>query len=162
MLIIIIVSVMLMQFIAGGIIQGFDKFGTPAVVYDHTTNQIQEINIISYLAIQALGKLPIYIALMTLAFALSTIFTNTALAITIALLGYMGAPFVNQIALMYKLDWIRYFITPNWDFTQYFFGGLPTFEGITPIFSVVIVLMYMLAMLIPTFVVFKKKNIKNI
>ena len=162
MLIIIIVSIMLMQFVAGGIIQGFDKFGTPAVVYDHTTNQIQEINIISYLVMQALGKLPIYIALMTLAFALSTIFTNTALAITIALLGYMGAPFVNAIGLQFNLDWIRYFITPNWDFTQYFFGGLPAFEGITPIFSIVIVLIYMLVMLIPTFVVFKKKNIKNI
>ncbi len=162
MLIIIIVAVMLMQFVAGGIIQGFDKFGTPAVVYDHTTNQIQEINLISYLVMQALGKLPIYIALMTLAFALSTIFTNTALAITIALLGYMGAPFVNAIGLQFNLDWIRYFITPNWDFTQYFFGGLPSFEGITPIFSIVIVLMYMLVMLIPTFMVFKKKNIKNI
>ena len=162
MLIIIIVTVMLMQFVAGGIIQGFDKFGTPAVVYDHTTNQIQEINLISYLVMQALGKLPIYIALMTLAFALSTIFTNTALAITIALLGYMGAPFVNAIGLQFNLDWIRYFITPNWDFTQYFFGGLPSFEGITPIFSIVIVLIYMLVMLIPTFVVFKKKNIKNI
>ena len=111
---------------------------------------------------QALGKLGIYIPLMTLAFALSTIFTNSALAITIALLGYMGAPFVTQIGLVFDLDWIRYFITPNWDFTQFFFGNLPAYEGLTPIFSIAIVAIYMIIMLIPTFVIFKKKNIKNI
>lgn len=162
MLIIIIVSILLMQFIVGGIVQGFDQFNTPAVVYDHTTNEVQEISIISYLAMQALGKLPIYIALMTLAFALSTIFSNTALAIAITLLGYMGAPFVTMIGLEFNLDWIRYFITPNWDFTQFFFGSLPAYEGLMPIFSAVIVAIYMIIMLIPTFVIFKKKNIKNI
>lgn len=162
MLVIIIVLVLLMQFIAGGIIQGFDQFSTPAVVYNHTTNEVQEVNIISYLAMQALGKLGIYIPLMTLAFALSTIFTNSALAITIALLGYMGAPFVTQIGLVFNLDWLRYFITPNWDFTQFFFGNLPAYEGLTPIFSIAIVAIYMIIMLIPTFVIFKKKNIKNI
>ena len=162
MLIVIIILVLLMQFIVGGVVQGFDQFGTPAVVYNHETNQLQEISIVSYLAMQALGKLPIYIALMTLAFALSTIFTNTALAITIALLGYMGAPFVTAIGLQFNLDWIRYFITPNWDFTQFFFGNLPAYEGLTPIFSAIIVVIYMIIMLIPTFVIFKKKNIKNI
>ena len=162
MLIIIIVLVLLMQFIVGGIVQGFDLFNTPAVVYNHETNQIEEIGIVSYLAMQTLGKLPIYIALMTLAFALSTIFTNTALAITIALLGYMGAPFVTMIGLQFNLDWMRYFITPNWDFTQFFFGNLPDYAGLTPIFSGIIVAIYMIIMLIPTFVIFKKKNIKNI
>ena len=162
MLLIIIVSVLLMQFIVGGIVQGFDTFDTPAVVYDHTTNQLGEMNIVAYLVMQILGKLPTYILLMTLAFALSTIFANSALAITITLLGYMGAPFVNVIAQAYSLDWIKFFVTPNWDLTQYFFGGLPEFQGLTPIFSIGIIIIYMLIMLIPTFIIFKKKNIKNI
>ena len=162
MLFIIIVTVLLMQFVVGGIIQGFDTFATPAVVYDHTTNQIGEMNIAVYLIMQILGKLPIYVLLMTLAFAFSTIFANSALAITITLLGYMGAPFVNALAQAYNLDWIRFFVTPNWDLTQYFFGGLPEFQGTTPIFSIGIIIIYMLIMLIPTFIIFKKKNIKNI
>jgi len=162
MLIIIIISILLMQLVVGGIVQGFDTFDTPAIVYDHTTDQIGEMNIIAYLIMQILGKLPIYILLMTLAFAFSTIFANSALAITITLLGYMGAPFVNTIAQAYNLDWIKFFVTPNWDLTQYFFGGLPEFQGLTPIFSIGIIIVYMLIMLIPTFVFFKKKNIKNI
>ena len=162
MLFIIIISVLLMQFVVGGMVQGFDTFDTPAVVYDHTTNQIGKMNIVAYLGMQILGKLPIYVLLMTLAFAFSTIFANSALAITITLLGYMGAPFVNALAQAYNLDWIKFFVTPNWDLTQYFFGGLPEFQGLTPIFSIGIIIIYMLIMLIPTFVIFQKKNIKNI
>ena len=41
MLMIVILSVMLMQFVVGGVIQGFDSFGEPTIVYDHTTNQLQ-------------------------------------------------------------------------------------------------------------------------
>lgn len=161
-LMIVIIMMIAMQFIAGGIIQGFDSFKTPAVVYDHNSNQLQEIGIASYLGMQALGKLPIYILLMTLAFAISTIFTNSALSITIGLLGYMGSPFINELGLVLKLNWLKFFVTPNWDLTQYLFGNLPRFQGLTPIFSISIIMVYMLIMLIPTFILFKKKNIKNI
>ncbi len=162
MLIIIIILVMLMQFVVGGIVQGFDSFGTPAVIYNHTTNQIEEISIIKYLCMQAVGKMPIYILLMTLAFAFSTLFTNSALAIAISLLGSMGAPMINMLAQEFNLTWIKFFVTPNWDLTQYFFGGLPEFMGLTLGFSIVIILIYMVIMLVPSYVVFKKRNIKNI
>ena len=111
---------------------------------------------------QTLGKLPMYILLMTLAFALSTLFTNSALAITIGVLGYMGGPIVNQLAEVYKLQWIKYFVTPNWDLRQYLYGGIPKFDGITLTFSIAIIICYMIIMLVPTYMVFKKRNIKNI
>lgn len=162
LLVIMMLAVLSMQFVVGGLVQGFESFHTPAVVYDHTTNQLQEINIVSYLGMQAIGKMPIYMLLMTLAFCISTIFTNSALAITIGLLGYMGSSFINQIGLVLKLWWLKFFVTPNWDLTQYLFGGLPKFEGLTIGFSIAIIIAYMLIMLIPTFILFKKKNIKNI
>ncbi len=162
MLLIVIIIVMLMQFVVGGIAYGFDSFGTPVVAYNHNTNTLEEIGIIKYLAMETVGKLPMYILLMTLAFAFSTIFTNSALAITIALLGSMGAPMINMLAQQFKLEWIKFFVTPNWDLTQYFFGKLPTFKGLTLGFSIAIIVIYMLIMLITSFVVFKKKNIKNI
>lgn len=161
-LVIVMLLVIAMQFVVGGIAQGFDSYTAPAVVYNHNTNELQEVNMLVYLAMQALGKMPIYILLMTLAFSVSTIFSNSALAITIGLLGYMGSPFVNQLGIVFKLNWLKFFVTPNWDLTQYFFGGLPTFQGLTPIFSGIIIVLYMLIMLIPTFIIFKKKNIKNI
>ncbi len=43
--------------------------------------------------------MPIYILLGTLAFALSTIFNNTPVAITITLMGYIASSIINQFAL---------------------------------------------------------------
>ena len=160
--IIVIILVILMQFVVGGLIQGFDSFKNPTIIYDHTINNVKQINTIQYLAMQALGKAPMYILLMTLAFAFSTIFTNSTLAITISLLGYMGSSVINVLALNLKLDWIKYFVTPNWNLTEYFWGGIPTFEGITLPFSIAIIVIYMVIMLVPTFIIFQKKNIKNI
>ena len=161
-LLIVIIIVMLMQFLVGGIVQGFELFKTPAVVYNHNIGQIQEISIPNYLLMQTLGKLPMYILLMTLAFALSTLFTNSALAITIGVLGYIGGPLVNQLAIAYNLKWIKYFVTPNWDLRQYLYGGVPQFEGINFAFSIAIIICYMIIMLVPTYMVFKRRNIKNI
>ena len=160
--IIVIILVILMQFVVGGLIQGFDSFKNPTIIYDHTINNVKQINTIQYLAMQALGKAPMYILLMTLAFAFSTIFTNSALAITISLLGYMGSSVINMLALNLKLNWIKYFVTPNWNLTEYFWGGIPTFEGITLPFSIAIIVIYMVIMLVPTFIIFQKRNIKNI
>lgn len=160
--VIVIILVILMQLVVGGIIQGFDSYKNPTIIYDHTINNVKQINTVQYLAMQALGKAPMYILLMTLAFAFSTIFTNSALAITISLLGYMGSSVINMLALNLKLNWIKYFVTPNWNLTEYFWGRIPTFEGITLPFSIAIIVIYMAIMLIPTFVIFQKKNIKNI
>ena len=151
-----------MELIVGGLIFGFDSLQVPVVVYNFNTNMIQEVNIFAYLGAQIIMQLPIVILLATLSFALSTIFTNSPVAIALPLLGYMGAAVINQLAIQYNIGFLRYFVTLNWDFTQYLYGGMPLMEGLTPEFSVVICLLYFLIMLIPTFVIFKKKNIKNI
>lgn len=162
MLLIVILLVMGMQFVVGGIITGFDKYQTPAVVYNYNTHQIQEMSLISYLAQLTVAKLPIYILLMTLAFALSTLFNHTALSITIALLGYMGSSIINMLAIQFKLQFLKFFVTPNWDLSQYLFGNIPQFQYISLSLSIGVCIAYFIIMLIPTYMVFKKKNIKNI
>ena len=158
----VIVSTILMQILVGGILFGFESLFEPVVVYNLSTNAIQEINILAYLGIQTLTQLPIIILLATLAFAISTIFSNSALAITVSLLGYMGASIINQLAIAYNLTFMKYFVTMNWDLSQYLFGGLPYMEGMNLITSIIICVVYLLIMLIPTFIIFKKRNIKNI
>ena len=123
---------------------------------------LQEINVFSYLGIQIFTQLPSIILLATLSFALSTIFTNSPVAIALPLLGYMGVAVINQIAIQYNIGLLRYFVTLNWDFSQYLYGKMPLMEGLTPGFSGIICIIYFLIMIIPTFVIFKKKNIKNI
>ncbi len=158
----VIVSTILIQILVGGILFGFESLFEPVVVYNLSTNAIQEINIFAYLGIQTLTQLPIIILLATLAFAISTIFSNSALAITVSLLGYMGASIINQLAIAYNLTFMKYFVTMNWDLSQYLFGGLPYMEGMNLITSIIICVVYLLIMLIPTFIIFKKRNIKNI
>lgn len=165
MLIIIVfsfVAVIAMELIIGGIVFGYDSLAIPVVHYDFTNNVLVEMNIFSYLGIQILTQLPIVILLATLAFALSTIFTNSAVAIALPLLGFMGAQVINMLVIQYNVHFMKYFVTLNWDFSAYLFGKLPTVEGLTAIFSSIICIIYFLIMIIPTFIIFKKKNIKNI
>ena len=162
MIIFVVLIMGIMQLFVGGVIFGFDSLSAPVVEYNFNTNSLQEINVLVYFLIQFLAQLPIFILLATLAFALGTIFTNSALAITISLLGYIAANIINQLAMSYNIKFLEYFVTMNWDLSQYLFGNLPNMEGMTMSFSIITCIVYFLIMVIPTWIIFKKKNIKNI
>lgn len=150
------------QSIVGGFVFGFDSMTLPIIEYSFETNQIITMNMVAYLGIMFLCKLPIYILITTLAFALSTLTTNSPLAIAVPLLGYMGSNMINMLGQELKLKWITLFVTPNWDLSQYLFGGLPIFENMNLWFSILVCAIYFIIMLIPTFLVFRKRNIKNV
>ncbi len=116
MTVFIISITILMQVLIGGILFGFDSLSLPVIEYNFNTNSIQSINVFVYLGIQTLAQLPMIILLSTLAFAISTIFSNSALAIIISLLGYMANSVINQLAIMYNLGFMKYFVTMNWDY----------------------------------------------
>lgn len=158
----VMISIVLMQLIVGGIVTGFEQYQTPAVVYDYNSHQVCELSIPHYLFLVGLAKLPIFFLLMVLAFAISTILNNTALSVAIPLLGYMGSGMINLIATHLKAVPFQFWITLNWDLSQYLFGKLPEFEYIHFSFSLIIILVYFTMMIIPTYLVFQKKNIKNI
>lgn len=162
MIIFIIVVTLVMQILIGGVIFGFDSLSEPVVAYNFNTNTMEEMNIFANLGVQTLTQLPMIILLATLAFAISTLFTNSTLAITISLLGYMAASIINQLAIGYDLQFMKYFVTMNWDLSIYANGALPYMEGMSMTMSIIICVIYFLIMMIPTFMVFKKRNIKNI
>lgn len=158
-----IIFVALMQTVVGGIVYGFDSYKNPTVLYNYATNSLNVVSMTGTLAIMAVAILPKLILLMTLAFTLSTVITNTPVAIAIPLLGSMVESIINQLAIMYeKANFLKYFVTPNWDFSQYFYGALPQMKGITLGFSVCICLAYFIVMMALSIWNFKKKNIKNI
>lgn len=157
-----LVAVVGMELIVGGIIFGLDSLSVPVLKYNFNTNVLESMNIFAYLGINVVAKLPIIILLATLAFAFSTLFTNSAVAIALPLLGYMGSEIINLLVVQYNVTFMKYFVTPNWDFSQYLFGNLPLMEGMTALFSGIVCLVYFLIMVVTTFIVFKKKNIKNI
>lgn len=157
-----LIAVIGMELIVGGIMFGFESLSIPILEYNFNTNSLETINVFAYLFTSILTKLPIIILLAILSFAFSTIFTNSAVAIALPLLGYMGSEVINLLATKFNVQFLKFFVTLNWDFGQYLFGQLPLMEGLTPQFSSIICIVYILVMIIPTFIIFKKKNIKNI
>ena len=155
-------TILLLQFIIGGIVYGFGTYMMNVVQFDFTTNSIVTLNIFAYLGLIFICKLPIFILIGTLAFALSTLFLNSPLAVALPILGYMGSDMINMIAISYKWDWVKYFVTPNWDLSQYLFGGTPMLSGISVEFSITICAIYFVIMLVASIVSFKKRNIKNV
>lgn len=162
MIVFSILAVVIMELLVGGIIFGYDSLSVPILAYNFETQSLESMSIFSYLGIEIMTQLPKLALLATLAFACSTLFTNSAVAIAIPLLGYMSADMINMLVIQFKVQFMKFFVSLNWNFEEYLFGNLPKMEGMTLEFSVVICMLYFVAMLIPTFIAFKKKNIKNI
>ena len=80
----------------------------------------------------------------------------------IALISYIASEIINSFVFYYNVKWLKYFVTVNWDFSQYLYGKLPLIEGMNIMFSIGICLFYFIIMIVPTFIIFNKKNIKNI
>ena len=162
MIVFSIAAVVGMELIVGGIIFGFESLSIPIVEYNFATESLETMSIFAYLGIEIITQLPKLILLATLAFACSTLFTNSAVAIAIPLLGYMSADMINMLVVQFKVEFMKFFVSLNWNFEEYLFGNLPQMEGLTFNFSAIICMIYFVVMIIPTFIAFKKKNIKNI
>ena len=57
---------------------------------------------------------------------------------------------------------LKYLLTLNWNFSQYAFGAIPAFKYINLKFSIFVYLAYFIILLLIAFIVFKKRDIKNI
>ncbi len=159
-LVISLISVVVIQTVVGGIVYGFESYGNQVVMYNYTSNSIELVGALQYLVMSALSILPQYLLLMTLAFAISTVLTNTPMAIAVPLLGIIGAEMINM--LVEKARFLLYFVTPHWDLGMYAFGKLPTYEGVTLGFSISICVIYFAFMLWISILTFKNRDIKNI
>ena len=93
---------------------------------------------------------------------IGTIFANTAVAIVVSFLVYFLSSIINSLSMQFQVKWLKFIPTLNWDLTQYAYGSLPTIEGMTLIFSIIICAITILAMLVATFENFSRKNIKNV
>lgn len=161
-MLVIIIFVYLVQFIVGGLFYGFSSLSTGVIVYNYNLNTVKTVSIFTSIITDILCRLPIYILLLTLTFGISTIINNSGVSMAISLVFYIASEIINSFAFYYNVKWLKYFVTVNWDFSQYLYGKLPQIEGMNIMFSVGICLFYFVVMIVPTFIVFNRKNIKNI
>ena len=151
----------IMQLVVGSIFFGISSISISFVTYNIATESIVTMNVFKYFIILTTTIIPRILLLGTLAFAISTVIGNTAAAIAITFCGYVGEVIVNTIAMRYHVEFLDYFVTTNWRFEQLLFGGRNQFN-LSLTHGIIICSIYFLLMVIVSFIVFKKKDIKNI
>lgn len=162
MIIFAILSAFIMQLIVGGIFFGFSSLNIPVVIYNFVQNKVMHINLFKYIFDNVLAVLPEFILLATLAFAISTITNVSTLGVALPIVGVGAADIINLIAINRNIIPLKYFVTLNWNFTNYLYGGVNSFPTLSIPFSILICTIYFLIMIITAFIVFNKRNIKNI
>lgn len=162
MIIFAILSAFIMQLIIGGIFFGFSSLNIPVIIYNFVQNKVMHINLFKYIFDNVLAVLPEFILLATLAFAISTITNVSTLGVALPIVGVGAADIINLIAINRNIIPLKYFVTLNWNFTNYLYGGVNSFPTLSIPFSILICAIYFLIMIITAFIVFNKRNIKNI
>lgn len=162
MIIFAILSAFIMQLIIGGIFFGFSSLNIPVIIYNFVQNKVMHINLFKYIFDNVLAVLPEFILLATLAFAISTITNVSTLGVALPIVGVGAADIINLIAINRNIILLKYFVTLNWNFTNYLYGGVNSFPTLSIPFSILICTIYFLIMIITAFIVFNKRNIKNI
>lgn len=161
MLLLFIIVTYFMDFIIGGCFLGFSSITNHVVTYNFSTNTLEIMGLFKYILIKTIAILPEIILLITLAFAVSTIIGNTAFAIVITFAGFIASSIINMFAVYYKIEILKYFVTTNWNFNEYLFGATSQY-GTSFTHAVIVCIIYFLIMVITSFIVFKRKNIKNV
>lgn len=150
------------QLIVGALFFGANSITNPIISYSDINDKITVMNVFIYSFKLFISLLPTFLLLTTLAFAASTIFNNTALAIVISFAGFIGSDIVAGLLSGFKKWWIKYVYCFNWNFTPYIFNNKPDMKGLSLGFSIVVCLVYLAILLIPSFIVFKNRDIKNV
>ena len=133
---------------------------TPVTLYNYNTDTLMVMGIGKYLIIQFLAKLPMFISIATISFAISTLFNNQVIAAIAPICLYIAnllviRPTEENIAITRNL------LTTNWDLSEVYFGKLAQVPSLSLEFCLVICIFYILIFLIPSFLYFCTSDIKN-
>lgn len=161
----IVVSILLLivfQLCIGGIIFKFNSLKTPIVIYNFNTSSLIQYSVFKYMLIRILFKIPLLLVLIGLSMFLGVLTSSVLISITLPLMIYMFNPTLIYLTKQYNLYFMKYLVNLNWNLENYLFGKLPDLPFINFKFSLIIVVTYLILLLIITFIVFRKKNIKNI
>lgn len=159
---IITLIIILFELLVGGFVFGFSSLSIPVVFYNTTKMELMIMPICKFILLSFIGILPEIILLLTLAFTLSVLIPSAAFALMVTISGWIGSSLINSLAVVYNLKFLRYFVTLNWNYNDYLFGNSLQFKYVNFPFSIIICIIYETIMLVVAFIVFRKKNVKNI
>lgn len=156
----LILITFLMQLLIGGIMLSFRSLRIPFVYYDFNLNHIVTMNIFRYFLIITLYKMPMFIILNTVLLFLN-VFTNNKVITTILVIVLYASNTIS-IALSNNFNALMYYIGTHFDLSIYRFGMIINNTDLNLLLSIFVVFIYFIVLIVPTFVIFSKKDIKNI
>ncbi len=165
MIIVMVLSIIylyLTQLLIGGFYLGFSSLQEKVVIYNFQLSTIMCYNIFGYTFLRILLKLPMLILLSTLSFLISIITSNNILSLTISLIVYIFSASIKSLAINYNLKIMKYLLTMNWNINEYLFGRLSEYKYLNLTTSIIICIIYYIFLLVLSFIIFNKKDIKNI
>ncbi|MDM5210820.1 DUF2705 family protein [Peribacillus sp. NJ4] len=107
--------------------------------------------------------IPGFLVITTIAFMLSTLFKNQALAVGISIFILFASSTLNMVIQSFigKYEWLKFVLFPHLDLRGYISGTIEMFDGATLGFSMGVLGIYYLIFLALTFFFFQKKDITN-
>lgn len=157
----LLVFMLASELIIGGIILGFNSLNIPVLIFNSSTHTLLTINIFVYLIKSIIAVLPMYLILALVCFLLSTVTASTSAAITITFLFYLAGNIVNNLAMVYNIPLLKFFVSLHWDFS-YLVNYTTNPYKMATWTSVLVLILYSVVMLCIAFVYFNKKDVKNI
>ena len=145
-------------FLACGIAKGFGTYLSPVVIYDFSIETIREMNLLTYLIINSLSFIPVFLILLALTVFLGVFIKNEAMTVGIPVVVYVVSLFLNYSA---TLKIMKYFPTLCWNLNQFLWGGLPIYQELTFGTSLVVSILTIIIITWGSLSVFKTRDIKN-
>ena len=153
-LIIILVVLILVtfQYVLGGLLFGFESYSLDAIRYNTISQDIETMNLVKYILLLFTTKMFMYVILSSFSLLFGIITNNMALNILISL----GAYFLSTFEIL-KNNITNYIFIYNWDISKYLFTDSTMLWQ-----SIIISSISLLIFLLLIFIIFNKKDVRNI
>lgn len=142
----------IMEILIGGLMLGFNSIKVPVIIYDTIHNSLKTYNIFSYLGLNLLSTLPIYLVLGFASIMLSTFTLSTSASSTITFLIYLVGNIIANLALTFNFKIFKAFVSLHWDFSYLVNLNSNPYQ-IKPIISLGVVLVYLIVICFTTTII---------
>ncbi len=145
-------------FVACGIAKGFGSYFSPVVVYDFSIQSIREMGVFSYLLINTISFIPLFLILLSLTMFIGVFIKSEALTVGVPIVVYVISLFLNYSS---TLKIMKYFPTLCWNLNEFLWGRLPTYSELTFKSSLVVCILTIIIVTLGSLSVFRSRDIKN-
>lgn len=157
-----ILILIIMQLLIGFILSSLSTINVPVIIYNLSNNKIESYNIFTYLMVMIISKIPMFILISSFIILIGIATLNSQITITLGLILYIISNIFNEALLNTNLKISQFLITSNWDFSKYLFHAIPKNIYLSLNKSITVYIVYLFIIIILSFILFNKKDIRNI